>query len=120
MLNVATVTGFSLVGAIVSGQTIASVKPSANISVGVGIGITCAIGFGTALLGYRVIHLWQRWQWIPNLIAILIAVGYGGKELRNQTGGKDPTVREVLSFGSLMAGYFMTFGGTVSDFATLS
>ncbi|RKK82570.1 hypothetical protein BFJ69_g3147 [Fusarium oxysporum] len=56
LLNAGTVTGFTLVGSIVSGQAIAAVNEKANISV------------------------------------------------------------NCLGYGSLMAGYFMTFGGTVSDF----
>lgn len=116
MLNAATVTGFSLVGSIVSGQTLAAVNQYADISVNVGIVITCAIAFGTALFGYRVIHIWQRWQWVPNLIALAIAVGCGGHELVHQAAAPPATVRNVISYGSLMAGYFITFGGTVSDF----
>lgn len=116
LLNAATLTGFSLLGSIVSGQTIAAINPDANISVDVGIGITCAISFVTALFGYRVIHVWQRWQWVPNLVALVIAVGCGGKDLVHQTKAEPATARQLISYGSLMAGYFITFGGTVSDF----
>ncbi|KAG5658464.1 hypothetical protein KAF25_010645, partial [Fusarium avenaceum] len=111
-----TVTRFTLVGSIVSGQAIASVNEKANISVSVGIGIVCTLSFFMAFLGYRAVHLWQRWQWVPNLIAITIAVGCGGKHLMNQTEHDPATVKSVVGYGSLMAGYFMTFGGTVSDF----
>ncbi|KAJ3509443.1 hypothetical protein NM208_g15668 [Fusarium decemcellulare] len=116
LLNAGTVTGFTLVGSIVSGQAIAAVNQKANISVNVGIGIVCGLSFLTALLGYRAIHTWQRWQWLPNLIAITIAVGCGGKQLMHQADHGPATVKNVIGYGSLMAGYFMTFGGTVSDF----
>ncbi|KIL92820.1 purine-cytosine permease fcy22 [Fusarium avenaceum] len=116
LLNAGTVTGFTLVGSIVSGQAIASVNEKANISVNVGIGIVCTFSFFMAFLGYRAVHLWQRWQWVPNLIAITIAVGCGGKHLMNQTEHDPATVKSVVGYGGLMAGYFMTFGGTVSDF----
>lgn len=116
LLNAGTVTGFSLIGSIVSGQAIASVHEEANISVNVGIGIVCIISFLLAFMGYRTLHLWQRWQWLPNLVAIVIAVGCGGKHLVNQADHDPATVKNVIGYGSLMAGYFMTFGGTVSDF----
>ncbi|KAF4964865.1 hypothetical protein FSARC_7256 [Fusarium sarcochroum] len=116
LLNAGTVTGFTLVGSIVSGQAIASVNETANISVNVGIGIVCTLSFVMAFLGYRALHLWQRWQWLPNLIAITIAVGCGGKHLINQADHGPATVKSIIGYGSLMAGYFMTFGGTVSDF----
>lgn len=115
-LNAATVTGFSLVGSIVSGQTIAAINPSPGISVNVGIVITCAVAFGVALSGYTVIHTWQRWQWVPNLVALVIAVGCGGKDFAIQVEAPPPTVKQAISYGSLMAGDFITFGGTVSDF----
>ncbi|KAF4975816.1 hypothetical protein FZEAL_7435 [Fusarium zealandicum] len=116
LLNAGTVTGFTLIGSIVSGQAIAAVNEKVDISVNVGIGIVCVLSFLTALLGYRAIHVWQRWQWLPNLIAIAIAVGCGGKQLVHQADRGPATVKTVIGYGSLMAGYFMTFGGTVSDF----
>ncbi|KAM0432732.1 hypothetical protein ACHAPT_004434 [Fusarium lateritium] len=116
LLSAGTVTGFTLMGTIVSGQAIAAVNEKAAISVNVGIGIVCAISFLTALFGYRAIHAWQRWQWLPNLIAIVIATGCGGKQLMQQAEHEPATVKGVIGYGSLMAGYFMTFGGTVSDF----
>ncbi|KAF5532146.1 Purine-cytosine permease FCY22 [Fusarium napiforme] len=116
LLNAGTVTGFTLVGSIVSGQAIAAVNEKANISVNVGIGIVCTLSFCLAFLGYRAVHVWQRWQWLPNLVAIVIAVGCGGKHLINQADHEPASVKSVIGYGSLMAGYFMTFGGTVSDF----
>ncbi|KAF5666216.1 purine-cytosine permease [Fusarium heterosporum] len=116
LLNAGTVTGFALIGSIVSGQAIASMSENAKASVNVGIGIVCTLSFFMAFLGYRAVHAWQRWQWIPNLIAITIAVGCGGKHLVKQADHGPATVRSVIGYGSLMAGYFMTFGGTVSDF----
>ncbi|KAI8679653.1 hypothetical protein NCS57_00243700 [Fusarium keratoplasticum] len=116
LLSAGTATGFTLMGTIVSGQAIAALNEKAAISVNVGIGIVCAISFVAALLGYRAIHAWQRWQWLPNLIAIAIAAGCGGKQLMQQVEHEPATAKGVIGYGSLMAGYFMTFGGTVSDF----
>ncbi|XEV05893.1 hypothetical protein FSHL1_011180 [Fusarium sambucinum] len=116
LLNAGTVTGFTVVGSIVSGQAIAAVNKEANISINVGIDIVCILSFLLALLGYRALHLWQRWQWLPSLIAIVIAVGCGGKHLMHQADHEPATVKNVVGYGNLMAGYFMTFGGTVSDF----
>ncbi|KAI0022677.1 NCS1 nucleoside transporter [Xylariomycetidae sp. FL0641] len=117
LLNAATVTGFSLVSAIVGGQAIAAVNPG-HVSVTVGIVITILVSFVVSLLGYRVLHLWERYQWIPNLVAIVITVGCGGHFLRHQADVPAATARQVLSYGGLMAGYFLTFGGTASDYST--
>jgi purine-cytosine permease-like protein len=116
ILNAATITGFSLISAIVGGQTLAAVNPG-NVSIDVGIVITCLLSWAVSLLGYKWLHSWERWQWLPNLIFIIIAVGCGGHNLRNQYQPPPATASQILTFGGLMAGYFITFGGTVSDYS---
>ena len=115
LLNAATVTGFTLVSAIVGGQTLAALNPD-HVSVTVGIVITCLISFAASLMGYKALHWWERWTWIPNLISLVIAVGCGGKSLYLQTEVPPASPAQVLSYGGLVAGYFITFGGTVSDY----
>lgn len=75
------------------------------------------ISFAASLLGYRALHLWTRWTWIPNLISLLVAVGCGGKNLYLQAAVPPATAPQILSYGGLIAGYFLTFGGTVSDYS---
>jgi purine-cytosine permease-like protein len=116
LLNAATVTGFSIVAAIVSGQTIAAIDPG-NVSVTIGIVIVILASFVLSLLGYQVLHIWERWQWLPNLIALTITVGVGGRHLVNQQAVPPATAPQVLSYAGLLAGYFITFGGTASDFS---
>ncbi|KAK1988533.1 NCS1 nucleoside transporter [Colletotrichum cereale] len=115
VLNAATVTGFSLSSSIVGGQTLAAVHPG-HIDVKVGIVVVCLVSFAASFVGYRALHMWERWQWLPNLVAIGIAVGCGGRHLWKQAEVPPPTAAQILNYGSIMAGYFMTFGGTASDF----
>ncbi|KAK3390945.1 permease for cytosine/purines, uracil, thiamine, allantoin-domain-containing protein [Podospora didyma] len=116
LLNAATLTGFALVSSVVGGQTIASLNPD-NVSINIGIIITCLVSFGISLLGFKAVHLFERWTWIPSLLAFIIAVACGGKQLRLQSEAEPATARQVLSYGSLVAGYLITFGGTVSDYS---
>lgn len=117
LLNAATVTGFTVVSAIVGGQSIAALNP-AHVSTSVGIVVVCLVSFAASLLGYRAIHVFNGWSWIPNLISIVIAVGCGGRHLHLQSAGVPAaTPSQVLSYGGLIAGYFLTFGGTVSDYS---
>ncbi len=88
-----------------------------KVEVDVGIIITGLVSFGVSLLGFKALHFWERWTWIPNLLSITIAVGCGGKYLRFQSEGEPLTPSKVLTFGCLIAGYFITFGGTVSDYS---
>ncbi|KAJ4408184.1 hypothetical protein N0V85_004279 [Neurospora sp. IMI 360204] len=117
LLNAATITGFTLMSAIAGGQTLAAVNPS-HVSVNVGIVITCLVAFGVSLLGFHFVHFWNRWTWIPNLIALVITVGCGGRYLHLQSEPAAPaTASQVLNLGSLIAGYFLTFGGMVGDYS---
>ncbi|KAL1879403.1 hypothetical protein VTK73DRAFT_6935 [Phialemonium thermophilum] len=116
LLNAATITGFTLIAAIVGGQSIASLNPD-KVSVSVGIVVICLVAFAACAMGYRALHWWERWTWIPNLISLVIAVGCGGKHLHLQTPVDPPTAATVLSYAGLIAGYFITFGGTVSDYS---
>ncbi|KAK4165860.1 hypothetical protein QBC43DRAFT_332951 [Cladorrhinum sp. PSN259] len=116
LFNAATVTGFSLASAVVGGQTISSLNPE-NISVNIGIVITCLVSFAVSLLGFNAVHLWERWTWIPNVISIIIAVGCGGKYLHLQVEAPAASAKQVLTLGCLIAGYFITFGGTTSDYS---
>lgn len=116
LLNAATVTGFSVVAAVVGGQTLTQVSDN-SISVDVGIVITSLAALAVSFSGYKFMHLYERWSWIPILIAIVICVGCGGKHLSNQTVFEPATVASVFGFGSLCAGFMIPFGGIVSDFA---
>ncbi|KAK3954629.1 purine-cytosine permease [Pseudoneurospora amorphoporcata] len=117
LLNAATIIGFSLMSAIAGGQTLAALNPS-HVSVNVGIVMSCLVAFGASLLGFNFVHFWQRWTWIPNLVALVIAVGCGGRYLHLQTQLAAPaTPTQILNLGSLVAGYFLTFGGTVGDYS---
>ncbi|KAK3487761.1 permease for cytosine/purines, uracil, thiamine, allantoin-domain-containing protein [Neurospora hispaniola] len=117
LLNAATITGFTLMSAIAGGQTLAAINPS-HVSINVGIVITCLVAFGISLLGFNFVHLWERWTWIPNLIALVITVGCGGRYLHLQSQPAAPaTPAQILNLGSLMAGYFITFGGMVGDYS---
>jgi purine-cytosine permease-like protein len=116
LLNTATLTGFSLLSSVVGGQTLASLNPD-KIRVDVGIVIVCLVAFAVSLMGFKALHFWERWTWIPNLISIIIAVGCGGKHLHLQSDAEPAKPSQVLTFGCLIAGYFITFGGTVSDYS---
>ncbi|OAA55348.1 cytosine-purine permease [Niveomyces insectorum RCEF 264] len=117
LLNAATVTGFTLISAVVSGQTISALNPD-HVSVKVGIVIICLVSFLVSLLGYRTLHFVERWTWIPNIISLVVAVGCGGKYLHLQSPTEPATASAVLSYGGIIAGYFLTFSGTASDYST--
>ncbi|KAK4251037.1 permease for cytosine/purines, uracil, thiamine, allantoin-domain-containing protein [Corynascus novoguineensis] len=118
LLNLATLTGFCVIMAVVGGQCLSSVADG-NLSVTVGIVITAVLTLGISFCGFTVLHHYERYAWIPSLISIVVAVGTGGKELRNQvTYDAPPSAASVLSFGMIVASYMVPWACLASDFTT--
>ena len=118
LLNLATLIGFCVIMAVVGGQCLSSVADG-NLSVTVGIVITAILTLGISFCGFTVLHIYERYAWIPAIISIIVAVGTGGKELRNQvTYDAPPPVSSVLSFGMIVASYMVPWACLSSDFTT--
>lgn len=104
--------------AVVGGQCLSSVADG-NLSVTVGIVITAILTLGISFCGFTILHHYERYAWIPSLISIVVAVGTGGKELRNQvTYDAPPSAASVLSFGMIVASYMVPWACLASDFTT--
>jgi purine-cytosine permease-like protein len=116
LLNLATVTGFVIIDCVIGGTTLAAVSPGA-ISVDVGIVILAVIALFISFCGYRVLHEYERYAWIFATVAIIVATGYGGKNLSQQVDTEPATASTVLSFAGLIAGYLIPWGGLSSDFS---
>jgi purine-cytosine permease-like protein len=114
LLNAASVTGFSVIASIVSGQSLSAIS-GGSLSWNVGIAITCICALALSFSGYKILHLYERWSWIPVLVAIVIAVGCGGKKLSLQAETAPAEASTILSFGCLIAGFMIPFAGIVSD-----
>lgn len=68
--------------------------------------------------GYKILHLYERWAGLPVILAILVAVGCGGKHLSQQSVVPPAEASTVISFGALLAGFFIPYAGLMSDFST--
>jgi NCS1 nucleoside transporter family len=118
LLNLATLTGFCVVDSIIGGQALSAVKGGETISATVGIVIIALLSLVIAFCGFRVLHHYERWAWIPALIALVIATGCGGKSLRQQVEAPAATAAQILSFGGLVAGFMLPWAALASDFST--
>jgi purine-cytosine permease-like protein len=120
LLNLATLTGFCVIMAVVGGQCLSAV--SENVSVTVGIVLTAVLTLGISFCGYRVLHSFERYAWISALISIIVAVGCGGKELSKQVvvyeNNAPPPASAVLNFAMIVASYVIPWACLSSDFTT--
>lgn len=118
LLNLATLTGFCVIDGVVGGQTLSAVTDGGNLTPTVGIVIIAVLALLVSFCGFKVLHYYERYAWIPALIAIIVAVGCGGRHLKEQTPTEAPAAGTVLSFGALIAGYLVPWAALASDFAT--
>lgn len=116
ILQLATLTGYCIITAIVSGQTLSSISEG-SLNVSVGIVLTIIASLLVSFMGYRCLHYFEQYSWVPSLIAIIIATGLGGHTLMEQAETTAPTPRAVLSFLSLTASLCISWAALVSDFA---
>ncbi|OAX40581.1 hypothetical protein K503DRAFT_687249 [Rhizopogon vinicolor AM-OR11-026] len=114
ILNLIGLCGFNILNGILGGQALASVTN--NMSWNVGIVIIYIIALLISFMGYRVLNWYERVAWFPVLIAFLVALGVGGKNLYNAQPAEPATSATILSFASVIAGFVITYSAMASDF----
>ncbi|KAJ3579124.1 hypothetical protein NPX13_g1448 [Xylaria arbuscula] len=117
LLNLATLTGFCVITCVIGGQCLAAISEG-SFTPAVGIVIIGVLSLLIAFCGYNVLHLYERFAWIPALIAIVIATGSGGSHLHEQVPTPAATPRGVFSLGMAIASYMIPFSTLASDFTT--
>ncbi|KAI1135536.1 permease for cytosine/purines, uracil, thiamine, allantoin-domain-containing protein [Hypoxylon sp. FL0543] len=117
ILNLATLTGFCVVICVIGGQCLSAVA-GGSLTPAVGIVIMGILALLISFCGYEVLHQYERFAWIPALIAIIIATGCGGSGLSQQAPAEPATAGGVLSFGMIIASYMIPYACLASDFTT--
>ncbi|KAG1837358.1 permease for cytosine/purines, uracil, thiamine, allantoin-domain-containing protein [Suillus subalutaceus] len=116
VLNVITSEGFLILNCIIGGQTIASLSPQLNDTLGIVIiGITSLV---VTFCGYRVIHWYESVAWIPNVIAFIAMLAIGYPQLRENLSAPVPpaTPANVISFASFLASNMISWSTMISDY----
>ncbi|WEW57223.1 hypothetical protein PRK78_002685 [Emydomyces testavorans] len=116
-LNLATVSAFTIIDCVIGGQTLSAVN-SNDVSVNVGIVIVAMLALCISFFGYKVLHQYERYGWIPILVSIIIASGCGGKHFSKQAHPPPASASAVLSFGGLIAGFLIPWAALSTDFCT--
>jgi NCS1 nucleoside transporter family len=106
IFNVLACLGWSSVNVIVGAQLINAVNP--NVPGFAGIIIIAACTFLVTLFGYKVVHTYESWSWIPSFIVFLIVLGEfarSGAFVNIPMGVGQSEVGSVLSFASSVFGF---------------
>ncbi|EIW77295.1 NCS cytosine-purine permease [Coniophora puteana RWD-64-598 SS2] len=115
LLNLISLCGFNILNCILGGQALSAVTDN-QMSWTVGIVIIVIISLILCFMGYTVLLWFERIAWFPTLLAFLVALGLGGKNLFNGQPVEPATAVTILSFGAVIAGFVITFAGMASDF----
>lgn len=111
-----TVGGFGVVGSINGGQCLAAVKPGV-INVEGTISIIMVISLVIGFMGYKTMHLFTRWAWIPSLFAIIILVGAAGDQLWQQAPSRAHSAKDYMGMVAFAAGNMVTWSNVAGDYA---
>jgi purine-cytosine permease-like protein len=111
----ASIMGFTMISTVVGGQTLVALSND-TLSVQSGIVIIALISMFLSIAGYKIMHAYLRYAWIPALIAIVICVGVGGKYLKEHAPAEAPEASTVISFASIIAGYMIPFVSTCGNY----
>jgi len=119
VLNLIVLIGYCMIDAVVAGQILSAVSPHDSLSVVVGIIVVAVVTWFITTFGYNILHYYERYAWIPQIIAFSILAGVAGPnfELHGETEG-DPRTRTAsrLSFFGLCLSAAITYAGAAADF----
>lgn len=117
IFNVLACVGWSTVNVIVGAQLLNAVN--SNIDGYAGIIIIAAATFVVTLFGYKVVHLYEFWSWIPSFIVFLIVVGefaHSGDFNKIPMGAGTAEAGSVLSYAASVYGFGTGWTSLAADY----
>ncbi|CAO1627520.1 unnamed protein product [Sympodiomycopsis kandeliae] len=118
LLNAASLCGYTILNFILGGQTLSAVSPGGRLTPTVGIVIVAVITLVIAFAGIRVLHLVERWLWVPTLIAFCILAGLAGSGpdgLHFPAETPKTETSNVLAMASIILGFLVSWSALGSD-----
>ena len=117
LLNCVACIGWSSVNTIVGSQLINAVNP--NVPGWAGCLIIALCTFFVTLFGYKVVHSYEMWSWIPCFIVFLIILGefaHSGAFMNIPMGVGSSEVSAVLSFAATIYGFATGWTSYAADY----
>ncbi|UKZ61190.1 uncharacterized protein TrAtP1_002460 [Trichoderma atroviride] len=118
ILNIVIMLGYGMIDCLVGGQILSAVADG-RLTVIVGIIIIAVISWVIVVFGMSTFQTYERWAWVPQLIAAFILVGSAGPKFDTsiQSVGSPSTIRgNRLSFFSLCLSSSIAWAPAAADF----
>lgn len=119
ILNLIVLLGYSMIGLVVAGQILSAVSSNGSMSVVVGIVVVAICVWVVTTFGIQAFHSYERYAFIPPLIAISILYGVSGSKFdltTPSTGDTRTVIGNRISFFSLCLAAAITYGGGAADY----
>ncbi|THH02634.1 hypothetical protein EW145_g6721 [Phellinidium pouzarii] len=118
ILNVIACIGWSTVNSIVGGQALRAIPGSHQIPEAAAIIIIAILTLIVALFGYRYVHLYERYTWLPVVIIFIISLGLSAKYYDSGPFAGTGTVEaaNILSFGAAIVGFALGWSSLAADY----
>ena len=119
ILNIIVLLGYSLIDLVVAGEILSAVSSHGSLPVVVGIIIVAIITWVVSTFGIKVFHMYMRYAWLPQVIALSILYGVSTShyDLSTPSVGDPRTVAgNRLSFFSLCFAAAVTYAGEAADY----
>jgi len=116
LLNCIACVGWSVVNTISGAQTLQAVA-NYTFSAAVGVVIIAIITLVIGMFGYKFVHRFEQWAWVPSAVAFFALLGVSAKQLTSQpmlTGQAEAAA--VLSFGGAIFGFAVGWCSLASDY----
>ncbi|KAF4770746.1 hypothetical protein N7455_007185 [Penicillium solitum] len=118
LLNIVIMLGYGMVDSIVGGQVLSAVAGN-NMTVSVGVVIVVIVTWVVVLFGMKIFYIYERWAWVPQLIAAFVLVGSAGPKFDTSivsTGSAQTIAGNRLSFFSLCLSSSVAWAPAGADF----
>ncbi|KAJ7745285.1 permease for cytosine/purines, uracil, thiamine, allantoin-domain-containing protein [Mycena metata] len=116
LLNCVACVGWSAITTIAAAQTL-RVVANDTISDAAGVVIVAIITLALCMLGYKYVHIYEKWSWIPTAITFFILLGCAAKEFVNVPMGiGQAEASNVLSFMGVIFGFVAGWVSFASDY----
>ncbi|KAF8169002.1 cytosine-purine permease [Mycena galopus ATCC 62051] len=116
LLNCIACVGWSAINTIAAAQTLRVVADD-TISDAAGVVIVAIITLALGMLGYKYVHIYEKWSWIPTAITFFVVLGCAAKSLVNvPMGTGQAEASNVLSFMGVIFGFAIGWVSLASDY----
>ncbi|KIK58351.1 hypothetical protein GYMLUDRAFT_694953 [Collybiopsis luxurians FD-317 M1] len=115
ILNIFTMLGWLILGGIIAAQFLVGVFPS--ITVASAIVIIALVAFTISFCGYRLLHQFATYAWIPNALLFITLPAAGARNLTTTPPASlNVTPSQIISFAAAIATFNLTWTTNALDY----